>query len=370
MIFPNLFFIKHKKPFIISLVFLFLLLLFLLSTAQKKTKKLEASPSLPQPPAADFSSLLNNQSKPDETYQSFYLNRVDSLSQVNGYSWTQNQLLYSTPNGIFSAKDNHALLSDTINKISWNNHAQAAYAKNNQWFLFDTATNQSTSLLLSESTVSLHPTLPYLVGAKQTAISVYSLSDTNDPLITLNANKFFWANQAPVIISQASTISIYDLSANSSVTFSPPPGGELQGISADGKIVSFYFPKSQNLSFFDQEGKELQTVNLPDTEKLQSYWLDNERLVTIATSAPDSLGRIIDFIWLVDINGNKKFLANSQPIPNKLNPSIPVYMNADKNVIGLVENNKTIWILSLLPDQFPSYYQESVNFFNPSTKGD
>ncbi len=363
---------KHKKLFIIFLSIFLLLLLFGILTSKKKPKMSPAGQNGQEQkaPGANFSDLLSESSL--ETNQSFFLNRIDTLPGVNGYSWSQNELIYSTRNGIYSAENNQALVDAKIDSIAWNRLAQAVYSQTGQWFWADAKTKEVKPIPLTGQMVKLNPTQPYLAVKNNSSLKVFSQTDYISPKESFDNQvvNFFWANDWPILAVQTNQVEIINIASKEKSVFPLPTGAQLKGISPQGNLINIYSPLDKNLLFTDRNGKTVATVNLPDTDSLAVSWLDDKDLIVLATSQPDSLGRVIDFIWLVNTDGSKKFLANSQPIPNRLDPLIPVFPNADKNVVGLVENNNTVWILSLLPDQFPSYYQRAVNFFIPSTKGD
>ena len=214
MTIANLFLtIKHKKLFIILLVFFFLLIIFLLLTNRPKpTSKTAAIPE--KSSTSSFSDLINQFPASSETTKPFFLNFVETLRNVNGYSWLQNQLIYSTPEGIYSADSNQPLLNTKIEQINWNSQAQAVFSNNKQWFFFDSANKDIKPLNLLGSLAKLHPSKPFVAILNDSTLNVYSLTDPTQPIFTTyaSADNFFWAMDLPIVTFQTDRIETFNLS--------------------------------------------------------------------------------------------------------------------------------------------------------------
>lgn len=351
---------KHKKLIIILLAIFFALIFFIALTAKPKPNSNQPVNSSSQQ-TTGFNDLINQPASSEET-KPFFLNYVETLRNTNGYSWLKNQLIYSVPEGIYSADSNQPLVKTKVDQISWNSQAQAVFSDNQQWFFFDSTNKEIKPLSITGSVAKLHPSKPFVAILNDSVLNIYSLTDLTQPIFTVNSSvdNFFWALDLPIIAFQTDRIETFNLSRQEKQFISLPENSELTGISPNGEMINLYDSSSQNLLLLDKSGKELKTINLPEAKSLTINWLDEQTFIALGTSAPDSLGRITDFIWLINLDGKKKFLSGSQPIINKLNPIIPIYPNADKNVIGLVENNGPVWILGLVPGFLPNYSNSNI----------
>src|SRR3989338_5446594 len=70
----------------------------------------------------------------------FFINRIDTLSPVTGYSWNKQGLVYSTDKGIFFASENTALISLPINTISWSHNGSSVFQSSSGWYHFNNTT--------------------------------------------------------------------------------------------------------------------------------------------------------------------------------------------------------------------------------------
>lgn len=333
-------YMKHKKSFIILFCILILLVILVIVTGKKpinqpdKTKQPAQTNQTNLGPSG-FSTLLQDNSDNLDLKEFYYLNRVDTQTGVNGYTWLGNKLIYSTNKGIYNGDNNQLLTEVDIDQIYWNQNGQALLKQSDQWYEYSAKDNQI---------IKVNTDLP-------------------------EAEKFIWVNNQEIAAVNKSLVLLINLETDQKTTINITNNLNFAGISQDGKIVGAFDPVKENLILTDRSGNKQQTINFPDSKKVAVSWLDDNNFIVVAASTPDSLGRVIDYIWLADIDGSKKFLANSQPIPKKLDLSIPVFASGEKNVIGLVENKGTVWILSLIANRLPSYQQQTINFFDPSTKG-
>ena len=69
----------------------------------------------------------------------------------------------------------------------------------------------------------------------------------------------------------------------------------------------------------------------------------------------DSLGRILDNIYISNI-ANKRFkISDSRPLINRINRDLPIIFNTNGNIATFGENKGKTWILSLKPNLYPTY---------------
>lgn len=312
-------------------------------------------------------------SEPENLLPGFILNTVETLPGVNGYSWIKNQIIYSTSGGIFLAEGNEELISAPIEQIYWTQSAHAVYRSNNNWFLFNSETKQAQGLKITASTIMPHPTQPYLAAINNSVITFYSYDEQKIFEQKLNepVQEIYWSATEPILeVAQKDEILLINVLKKTTNSFKLTNQSTFSSISPTADRLIFFDSSKKTLLLLNNGGKEIDSLELPETRLVNSYWLDNNSLLVIATTFPDSLGRSLDHIWLLNTTGDMQYLANSMPITNKLDPKIPVFINQDKNVIALIENQNGIWLLSLKPDQLPNYYEENIHFYSMPVHGE
>ena len=371
-------FLKTKKGIAVSAGIIVIIILFSLS-GKKKSEPYKGSPSSVK--SALFQQITNppqtqiqTQTSPTTQVPAYFLNIVNTAIPITGFSWLENQLIYSTPKGIYTADDAEPILPQRIQSVYWNSQGQAFFNdESNKWFYYNGRSNAIVPISLTAKRVTLHPKIPLAATVENNVIQIIDIKnqsvqsfDFDEPI-----NQISWALTEPILAAaQSNQVKLINFETKSQDLIEFESNREFQSLSPDGRLLAFYQVFEKELVFVDRSNKTIKEVNLPETQSLKTVWLDQATVLAIATVTPDSLGRIIDYFWLVDIQGNKQFLANSMPVSGRVNQLIDPIINSDKTAIAFAENNGNVWLISLKPGEFPSYSDKKVYFFTPSTRGD
>ncbi len=366
-----------KRSLIIAISSIIILLALLWPSPQSPALDTPAFPDQPssQPPPTDSFGQLIDQSAdtidPDSTIPpdsspapAYYLNKILSLENVTGYSWQNQNLIYSTPDGIFLAGSNQPLLEASIDFITWSANGQAIYQSNAQWFHFQTPSASPSTISFTGRQPFLSPSGQYLATLNNYDIFILNLDSLISTTITLEyqPQTLKWSiSSTHLVVAGTDKISLLTPQGDTLTSIFQSPSHQLLAIS----------PNGDQLALADSDQLQLVHLNDPDNPAIISFdpdsdllahWL-NQGLFIIETTAPDGLGRRADGLWKISSDNQKTLLTTSLPIPNKLNNDITLYPNPDQTIIPLVENQKTLWMISLKPNQFPSYTAKGLFFF-------
>jgi len=366
-----------KRSLIITISFIIILLALLWPSPQPPISDTPTPPDQPSsqsPPTDSFGQLIDQSvdtTDPDSTIPldpspapAYYLNKILSLENVTGYSWQNQNLIYSTPNGIFLGGSNQPLLEISINFITWSANGQAIYQSNGQWFHFQAPSTSSSTISFAGRQPLISPSGQYLATLNNSDIVILNLDSLAPTTITLDyqPQTLKWSIASThLAVAGSDQISLFTPQGDNLTSISQSPSHQLLAVS----------PAGDQLAFADSDQLQLTHLNDPDNpatisfdpdSDLLAHWL-NQGLFIIETTAPDSLGRRADGLWKISSENQKTLLNTSLPIPNKLNNDITLYPNPDQTIIPLVENQKTLWMISLKPNQFPSYTAKGLFFF-------
>ena len=88
--------------------------------------------------------------------------------------------------------------------------------------------------------------------------------------------------------------------------------------------------------------------------ELTAFFRNNESFVVIEKYR-DSLGRVLDNIYLSNILVKRFKISDSKPIINRINHDIPLMKNNFGTIVSFAENKGKIWMISLKPNLYPTY---------------
>lgn len=373
-------YLSKRKLFNIAGASLFIVLLIVFISLQNQKKKSSQQTNLfpqPAPEEAEIGKGLPTPStkpftpNPDET---FFINQIiTNLTPVTGYSWKENKLVYSTPDGIYEAGDNNPILEQGIENISWANSFNAILKSGGSWKKFD---------YLNKKTEEI----PYLLNDPVINTKGEKILDRQNNIaklfdLTKNTNKetsfeepvdkmFFIEDGDGFVISTTSNNKTHVYKYNEgfiqerSVVFEG--NFEMSSISPNGD------------SFLLTIGNELKVANFSGSisnnvftkgSALSTGYVDNTKIV-IVERYKDSLGRSLENIYLSNLQGNKFKISDSKPMKNRINMDIPIAFSKGGGVASFAENNGKMWILALSPNVFPTYSTEgSLVFSKMDSKG-
>lgn len=317
-------------------------------------------------PSTGFQNLTED---PEES-TAYFINRIDSLLNVTGYSWSKDHLIYSTPTGIYKTGTNQPLLKTSIDYITWSWNGTAVYQHNNKWFIF-TPPNQSQPLPLSGKNPLISPNGQHLVAQTQNSLNLVNLQKNYSQSLNLSYNNpqptwSLFTNNLAFIDQQELTIvptqkdskpQSYPLSKKYQLLALSPEANQV-ALAEDHSLLLLSLPNN----------KPLFSVNFTPKAKLKAAWLNSDKLIIIETVSTNDNNHIDDFIWEVDSTGQKKYLANSMPILNRLNLNHQLFPNPDLTTLPLIENQYTLWVMALTPNQFPNYGPKGLHLIPISSK--
>ncbi len=355
---------SHKRLFAFIL-FAFILgnILILILVLPKK--------NLPLPDRTNFQK-SNQIPTPNEQTQAFFINKVFTKKPVTGYSWLQKDIIYSTPDGIYFGSNNTPILQQSLDYITWSRNGLAVFQSQGQWSVFNNSlTKSSTPLNISVTKPLISPGGNYLASINGSSVQLLDLQSSRSESVNLPTpvTQIAWPSHSNYLTAvtqdQVFMINLSDLSLQKiSSSF-----GKFSAISPSGDYLVFSSPGTIKIIAVNNQ-KEVTLVSFGSDSSFTVNWLNQNWFSVIETSAPDKFGRRIDYLWKIDNLQDKQLITNSMPITNKLNNNIALYINPENNILPLIENNDTIWILSLVPNQFPSYTQNGFTFAPLSNRSD
>lgn len=365
----------NKRLVILCLGVIFVFILFI----PKKNLPLPnlTKPTASKSPQTNFQQLNQiplpdeQTSQPDEQTQAFFINKVFTKKPATGYSWLKKDLIYSTPDGIYFGSTNTQMLQQSLDYITWSRNGLAVFQSQGQWSVFNSLTKSSTPINISGIKPLISPSGNYLASINGSSIQLLNLQSFRSESINLpasitqiawpsNSSYLIAVTQNQVFIINLNNLSLQKISSSFGKFSAASPSGDYLVFSSSGTI--------KIVAVNDQ--KEVASVSFESDSNLTVNWFNQDWFLVIETSAPDKFGRRIDYLWKINNLQDKQLIANSMPITNKLNNNISLYINSENNILPLIENNDTIWILSLIPNQFPSYTQKGFTFTPLSTRGD
>lgn len=354
------FFKKRTKLTLYVLIFLFTCAVTLAVFINKKPQSVPqltapVPTSTPIPPGSPFSN------------DSYFLNRINTLQPINGYSWKNNKLVYSTSNGIFYAGTNQAINNIKIQKAIWSENGSIVFNNNNHWFFSQLDNQKQIPIDYVSENILINPVGDTLLLINKVQVTLFK------PLSSQTFSKSFDQPILQAVWSKNSSNILFVLS-NNEILFVDYNLNILNKITTPFKLISVS-PDAKTLIF--QNGRVLivqpisgDSFNLEFTKdsKLTAFWTDTNLFVI--ETIKDSLSRNLDYIWKISSDGQRTFLVNSMPIPRKINLEIPIIPNSANTVIPLAEKNGQLWLLSLTPNNIPGYTSAGLVFLPFSNKGD
>lgn len=340
------------------------LILMLLRVAQISRPPTGVAPT-PTPP-----SLTTPTPEPTRSY---FINRTSSLFPVTGYSWIQQDLIYSTPKGIYRAGLNASLVTVAIEEIYWNQNGQAIYRSGGNWFWFDASLGQTKPIAIDGDNPRLSPNGQLVATDNNGKLEVTALSSgakvSTELTEELQAIRWSAAGNSLLVAERSPTeltVRIFDANLNLKETISLETDTILLDVSPDATLLLLYQPGKLLLRSSKTGTKQ---VEFQLESQITGNFIDPKRAVIVETTV-DSLGREFNYFWRISETGKKEYLANSLPIPRKIDTSLPLIPNPPQSALPIVEKRGPLWLISLLPNLLPTYSEQGLTFFPLSAAGD
>lgn len=353
---------KRLRMIIVVIIVSIILFIFLYNKITKEESSVFIPNLTPAPSPSTLSGLKSN--------NSFYLNRINAIqSEVTGYSWTENTICYSTPDGIYIPNTTTPLLEENIIYNSWSNNGRVVFQTNDGWFWFNCETKEIFPLNSNTSRAWINKNGTNIIIQTPTSLNIVDLENNNkaektneDEIISLTASL---GNNFGVLIKKNDAYFIktynykleeeyfYVLTGEAKLLDISPSGEEILIADSNKSTITIHSLSSQkDIVFLTQEN----SISI-------AQWI-NKDIIFLTETTTDELGRQIDYFSFVNNKGEREYLTNSMPMINKLNNEIRLVPNKDITAIALPEKNMGMWILSFKPGNIPDYSDEGVYFFS------
>lgn len=303
-------------------------------------------------PAAPQSQVPTTQNE----NEAFFINQVTTnLTPVTGYSWGGDLLLYSTPTGIYKAGTNEVVFEKSIQKISWANNQNAIFKSDGNWFALIGGKN-----IVSVDASLLNPKIDDKgevvidgLGNKLTEYSVDGATKLEQVFTEPVENYFIGSENIVVSTTSKGVIHIHLLNRSLEEQQQKEFRKEyiLSSVSSDGNTFALSLDNEFLISTFTDQ---ITSINFLANSKLYSSFRSSNELIVVE-QYKDTLGRTLENIHRASTNGNYVKISDSKPMKERINTSIPIMFNSSKFISTFAENNGKVWILSLMPNLFPTY---------------
>lgn len=343
-------FIKKHKLATILLILFFLSIIAnnILEKEEPPSKEVVSQPT-PTPIPENY--------KPQEIKRLY--NSVEVNGNVSGFSWINDNLYYSNNDGIYDAKSNAQLLSKKISEAKWNNEGFLIYSSDSNWNLFDIRTNTDTVLPIENAQkISLSSTGNTVLYSQNNTLKTFNRINNEsyetsfgEEIINIKAisDSRFYAQTRNAIYT-------LDSSLNTQSSINTNKLGTMVDVNIDQEVI---LVSSNIVSILDLLTGNINSFAFRESANIQASWISpNEAIVVEYTI--DNIGRRNEHIWGIS-GSSRTYLTNTLPIPWKLQAYQPLFTNKNREVIGLIDRNGQLWLLTLNSDKLPVYNESGLS---------
>lgn len=296
----------------------------------------------------------------------YLMSAVTSDNDIKDYSFLDNKAVYATSKGFFEAGTKKLLLARSISFVDFNTTGQAVYQSGNEWFVFNAANNKNTKVSIAGSSPRIHKNGNFVASFTNEKLQIRDVNSNSEKTIDtgLSIKDLGWAYETSTIAVFGSTtngaeVKLYNEKGDPQKTISAPNDTTFLGVSPGGDKIAF--SKDSTLTIRSSNNEMPDTVFTFEKEnKIAGSWVTTRDFIITQTPPDDSLGRKIDYIWETNAEGGVTFLSDSFPMFKRLDTTKKIKTNPAQNVLFLVENSGPLWLLSLLPKQYPFYSESGV----------
>lgn len=300
--------------------------------------------------------------------ESFYINQIITNNDiVTGFSWKGDKNIYSTKNGIFEAGTNNPIILTSINEVKWSNSFKALVKVNGSWKIFD----YNNKTLIDISVNLTNPVIDNyskriadFVGNKAFIYNTDNFSFKEIKFDEPIQKIFFVDNSDSIIVSTNYAAKSYIYDINKEFTISKKFGSDddykLTSVSTDGKLFALILNNKMIISDFDK-------ILISDTfldKSILNVGFRNSKDFVIIEKYKDSLGRVLDNIYMSNISNKRFKISDSKALINRINLEIPMIFNGSRVIVTFGENKGKTWILSLEPNLYPTYSENGELVFS------
>lgn len=363
----KIFFSSKKRTAVFLFVLSVFILILVIYTQRNKEEVVLPVPTPTEtfiPQSADSSTLPYT----FNANESYYINQiVTNTKPVTGFSWSGNKLVYSTPTGIFKAGTNEVVVTAGIEKIIWGESFNALVKTNGFWSKLNTTNKSLDRVNLNLVSPKINVSGNKIIDFQKNIATVYDIDSGSDRSVTFGEsvdNAFF------IPLSQGSVVStafgtkthVYKLTEAMEIETSVELNGKyhLASVSKDGK--NFVLISDNNLYVADFSGITATSTFKKDSI-LSAFFTSNASVIVIEKYR-DSIGRILDNIYLEMLDGSNFIVSDSKPMVGRINQGVPMATNTGGSVVAFAENDGKTWILALKPNLYPTYSESGELVFS------
>lgn len=355
---------SKKKMFLLGgLALLSLVSVFYILTSSRQTK----NPSNSTPTENPVNTLPSRANTDIPAEGGYFINQISNTNTpVTGYGWIDEKLFYSTPRGIYSADSKEVVVSAFITAIEWSRSGYAVYKSGDKWSLFNGKTGSSNTIPVSDDKFFLNPEGNSAIsfnGSSVKLLNIPSGSPTSQTNLTGPVNAVWSSDGQTIAISQATNtgtdISVFDNSLKLIKTLKLGVQRNLLNVSPKGDILLLGYKGV--LYLYSIQKQDSQKIEFKAGSVLKGTYLSDD-LIFIIETYKDQIGRSVDNFWALKSNGQISLMANSNPIPRKVNTNMNLFANEGFSVIPVAENDGSLWLVSLVQNVAPIYNQNGLNY--------
>ncbi len=364
---------KTKKILIILLVILSVLaLVYVYFSRTKTTTVTTQTPQIVTEPKTQAKyQVLSN----------YFLNTIlTQTPPVLGLAWNDTTLIYTTPQGIFNANKNSAILKADIQKSSLSYLADVLfYRKDNKWGYFNHITQLATEVPLvgTDWTISIDGKSAFQI--KQSTVEIADLSTGNVLRQTFDGTITSYVNASPTdtyitFVNKEKKNQLVHINKELVIQEQSEISNDERVVGASPTGTTAIVTDNKKLTFIKNK-KNIHEISFQYAQKLTTKWNPDGTIVVIEQLFPDELDRVIQNIWIVSENSYATtILTDTKPMPRRLAAVQNPVIDKTESVIPLIERDGGIWLLSLIRDQFPALGEKveaiPFNSMNESSHSD
>ena len=346
------------------LISIFIVLIFAFYMSRKEKNKDSFLPPTTTPTPSDSPGQNNQQNNERISFtlnenELYYINQITSnYESVNGFSWNGDKNIYSTKTGIFEAGTNIPIIKTSIDEVWWANSHNALVKTGIKWNRFDYKTKQLIEIPVVLNEPSVDDKGGRISDFKNNIVYIYDTASYSLSQVRLEETVqkvFFVKNTKNIIVftNYGAKSYFYNIDESLKIISKFDSGDDytLNSVSPNGKLIILTLKNKLFVSDFNSISKE--DVFIEKSELVASFRNDHDFIVI--EKYKDTLGRILDNIYLSDISLKRFKLSDSKPLIKRINTKIPLMFNGNGNIVSFSENNGKTWILSLKPNLYPTY---------------
>lgn len=276
----------------------------------------------------------------------YFINSTNSQTGILDYSWHNGDLYYITPKGVYQAGTNVQIIETQISQATSENNL-SLYNAQGSWKIYNLATQEKKEIDF------INPfSTPIISGDNFYSYSGKTLQQINSTTLkskTINIDSQITkvsVGESFIAIETPNAIKIYNSELQS-----------LESLQVSGLLdiddQAYVLSEKNNIVSITNSSAQFH-IAFKSNSSIQGKWIFNKTALIIETEV-DSLGRKLDHIWAIGMDGSKTLLSSTQIIPYKLRPSQPLKPNPLNTLIPLIDRSGKLWLLGLQPNKMPAY---------------